>query len=193
MGSFDGKTFTSDNSENTVLWLDFGPDSYAGITYNPLPDGRRIFTSWMNRWEYASNLNFNAWAGQMGIARELKLKQVGDKIRLSSLPVRELENLRTGRVSKQNIPITDNYVYQVAENGGNKTEHLLDMEMTLHLKNLKENNSFDIICSGMNHYLNISFKGNEITLDLGQVHSSKGGSKIDLKELNVYQLKSIWN
>lgn len=256
IGSFDGKTFTDDNSDDTVLWLDFGPDSYAGITYNPLPDGRRIFISWMNRWEYAMKLNFNAWAGQMGIARELKLKQVGDQIRLSSLPVRELKNLRIGKVSKQNIPIKNSYVHEVAENGSNKTENLLDIEMTLDLTDLKKVDSFDIVFSGVNDYLNISFKGNEFSLDRSnagrtdfpnfagpwkahrfidspilnlrmivdrssielfaddgltvmtaiffskedlasnmtiQVHSSEDDSKIELKELNVYQLKGIWN
>lgn len=49
IGSFDGQTFTNDNSKETVLWLEYGPDSFAGIVYNQLPDGRRPFISWMNR------------------------------------------------------------------------------------------------------------------------------------------------
>lgn len=56
IGSFDGKKFTKENSKNTTLWLDSGPDSIAAIPFNDLPDGRRIIIGWMGSWEVAGNL-----------------------------------------------------------------------------------------------------------------------------------------
>lgn len=257
IGSFDGETFTNDNSKETELWLDFGPDSYAGITYNEVPDGRRIFISWMNNWFYAAHLNFNVWNGQMGLPRELKLNQVGDRILLSSLPVREIETLRVKPVRMQNVLIVNDFIYKIdVERSIRGKKHLVDIEMSLDLTNLKEGDSFDVVFSDENDKIKISFKGNEFILDrtnagrtdfpnFGRlwkaprfinssalklriiidrssielfaddgltvmtalfyskediasqmaiyVHSSVKGSTINLKELNVYQMKSIWN
>nr|QIZ03396.1 glycoside hydrolase 32 family protein [Mayetiola destructor] len=166
IGSFDGKNFKNDHSKDVKLWLHYGPDSYAGIVYNKLPDGRRIFISWMNKWEYAQQLNFNRWNGQMGIAQELRLIQVKDQIRLASLPVRELKKLRTKQLEqKKNIKITNDYVYKLTKNGCHKAEDKLDIEMTVDLKNLKAGDTCNFVFSGSNEYLNISLKGNEFTLD----------------------------
>ncbi|XP_031621237.1 uncharacterized protein LOC116339482 [Contarinia nasturtii] len=163
IGSYDGKKFTNENSRDTILWLDHGPDSMAGITYNALPDGRRILISWMGRWEFAGNLNFNAWNGQMGIPRELNLIKVGGRIRLTSQPIREMESLRINPVRKQNINITNDYTYKIAD--AEKKNHLADIEMTLDVKQLKTGDSFDIVFSGKKDQLKISFKGNEFILD----------------------------
>lgn len=165
IGSFDGKTFTNENSKETVLWLDYGPDSYAGITYDLLPDGRRIFISWMSRWQYSRSLNFNVWNGQMGFSRELKLNNIGNRILLSSLPIREVKHLRSEQVSKQIVPITNNLVYQITKSGGKRMKHLVDVEMRLDLTHLKSDDTFDIIFSGGNDNLTISLKGNVFTLD----------------------------
>ncbi len=55
IGDFDGKTFINDNSKNQILWLDYGRDNYAGVTWSDIPDedGRRIFMGWMSNWSYA--------------------------------------------------------------------------------------------------------------------------------------------
>lgn len=166
IGSFDGKTFKNDCCDDTELWLEYGPDSYAGIVFNQVPNGRRIFISWMNKWEYATNLNFNIWNGQMGIPREFKLKLIGDQIRLSSLPVNEFKKLRTKRlVKKRNVSITNDYVYKIATNVSETTEALVDIVLTLDLMNFKANDSFDIVFSDQHDKLKISFKEKEFTLD----------------------------
>nr|QIX12409.1 MDL6 [Mayetiola destructor] len=164
IGSFDGKKFTNENSPETTLWVDYGPDSYAGITYNQLPDGRRVFVSWMNKWEYAEQLNFNVWNGQMGLMRELKLKQVGDQTRLVSYPVREEEKLRTYVVRKENIKISTNRcVYKITPDG--KTKHTVDMEITLDVTDLKKGDSIEFTFFDKNDNLTISLTENEFTLE----------------------------
>lgn len=96
VGQFDGKTFTSDNLPEVVLWLDFGADNYAGVTYNDTPDERRLFVGWMNNWSYARDIPAETWRGSMTVPRELRLVHVpGHGIRLAQQPVRELQARRT--------------------------------------------------------------------------------------------------
>ena len=58
VGDFDGKTFTPDPSvqKNKPVWIDYGRDDYAGVTWSDIParDGRRLFLGWMSNWDYAT-------------------------------------------------------------------------------------------------------------------------------------------
>nr|QIX12407.1 MDL4 [Mayetiola destructor] len=165
IGSFDGQTFINENSEETVLWLEYGPDSFAGITYNQLADGRRPFISWMNRWQYSKSFNFTAWNGQMGLARELKLTKIGNEIRLSSLPVREVQTLRINPVRRQNVTITNAFVFNIVEHDDEQSQHQVDVEMTLDVTNLKAGDSFNIVFFDKKDSIKISFKANAFILD----------------------------
>lgn len=256
IGSFDGVTFTNENSKETELWTDYGPDSYAGITYNLLPDRRRIFISWMNRWEYATSLNFSIWNGQMGIARELKLTApTKNQFLLSSLPVRELESLRLKRVQHiVNTSIDSNCTLKMDSLARGNERHLLDIEMNVDLVRFRTNDTLGIEFKNNKQKLSVFFTRKEFVLDrthagrkdfnpnyglvwkaprmlstpnlklriiidrssievyaddglsvmAGLYYSDedlastinifvKEKSIINLKELNVYQLKSIWN
>ncbi|XP_031631695.1 uncharacterized protein LOC116345985 [Contarinia nasturtii] len=163
VGSFDGRKFTNDNSKDTILWVEYGPDCFAEIIYYDLPDGRCISMNWMGRWEYAENLNFKNWNGQMGLPRELKLIKVGNQFRLTSLPVREINSLRINPVRKKNINIMNVYQHEIADSG--KKRHLADIEMTMDLKKLKAGDTFDIVFSGKRDELKISLKNNVFYLD----------------------------
>ena len=35
-------------------WLDYGRDFYAGVTFNNVPNNKRIMIAWMNNWQYAT-------------------------------------------------------------------------------------------------------------------------------------------
>ena len=43
-GDFDGTTFTADGEGER--WLDWGRDYYAAVSYDNVPDDRRIMTAW---------------------------------------------------------------------------------------------------------------------------------------------------
>lgn len=256
VGAFDGQTFTNENTKKTELLLDNGPDSYAGNVYNQLPDGRRILINWMNRWDYGNRFNFSVWNGQNGLPRELKLNQIGDQILLSSLPIREIETLRTNPVFNQNITIAEDFIFKITANDDQTPKHIVDIEMMLDLTNLNAGDQFDIVFFDKNEKVAIYFKENEFTLDRSKtgrtqfrnflgpwkasryidspklklriiidrssieffaddgltvmsaiffsyediaskmaihVHSSADDSQIHLEELNVYQMKRIWN
>lgn len=167
VGSFNGSTFGRDSAQ--TLWLDYGPDSFAGVVWPDMPDGRRLFINWMGRWEYAVAIaeNVNNWAGQMGVVRELKAVHVGYDIRLTSYPIREIESLRTNHVAKKNITITKLYRFDIAR--GRKKKHFVDIEMTLDLvqfiAGVDDDSTFEIVFSGITDKLKISFKANEFSLD----------------------------
>ena len=77
VGDFDGKTFTLDpNFEQKVskekgVWIDYGKDNYAGVTWNNIPDsdGRRLFIGWMSNWDYAQQVPTTTWRSSMTIPR----------------------------------------------------------------------------------------------------------------------------
>ena len=96
IGEFDGEKFVNDNPEETTLWLDYGKDNYAGVSWSNVPknDGRRIFIGWMSNWQYANVVPTYSWRSAMTIARKLELAETAEGIRLISLPVDELRNLR---------------------------------------------------------------------------------------------------
>lgn len=96
IGDFDGKTFTSDYPASTTLWLDYGKDNYAGVTWSNIPesDGRRLFMGWMSNWQYANVVPTANWRSAMTIPWELRLKKMSAGMRLVAQPVKELAAIR---------------------------------------------------------------------------------------------------
>ena len=94
IGNFDGKTFTSDNSMETVLWADFGADYYAPQSWSDEPNGRRLMIGWMNNWQYARLIPTTDWNGTFSIIRELSLRHTAEGLRLIHKPIPELQALR---------------------------------------------------------------------------------------------------
>ncbi|MGV3641101.1 MAG: glycoside hydrolase family 32 protein [Adhaeribacter sp.] len=97
VGNFDGRQFTWDRKPGTPLWVDHGADNYAGVTWANVPaaDGRRLFLGWMSNWQYANEVPTSTWRSAMTIPRELKLVKTPADVRLTSTPVKELQQLRT--------------------------------------------------------------------------------------------------
>lgn len=109
IGDFDGTTFTLDpafaprvqatpDGNQQAVWLDYGPDDYAGVTFSGVPpeDGRRLFMGWMSNWSYANMVPTAPWRSAMTLPRTLSLKQMPMGWIIRSRPVLEFEALRTG-------------------------------------------------------------------------------------------------
>ncbi len=94
IGSFDGHTFTNDYPTST-LWLDYGPDNYAGTTFSNQPDGKAIYMGWMNNWAYGDQIPTSTWRGATTLPRELNLVTTPAGIRLAQVPIAALSSLRT--------------------------------------------------------------------------------------------------
>ncbi|MFL9831138.1 glycoside hydrolase family 32 protein [Flavobacterium sp. ST-87] len=99
IGDFDGTTFTLDSNfakkveQQKAVWIDYGKDNYAGVTWNNIPstDGRRLFIGWMSNWDYAQDVPTNAWRSSTTIARAIQLVKKGNEYSLVSNPVREID------------------------------------------------------------------------------------------------------
>jgi levanase/levanbiose-producing levanase len=69
------------------LWLDWGRDCYASVSFTDAPAGRRIIIGWMNNWDYANELPTAPWRSSMTLAREVRLTAVNGAARLVQQPV----------------------------------------------------------------------------------------------------------
>ena len=90
IGQFDGRQFHP--SVNTTKWIDYGPDNYAGVTWNNT-GSRKVFLGWMSNWIYANQVPTKEWRNAMTFPRELRLLRANEGIFLASQPVKEISRL----------------------------------------------------------------------------------------------------
>lgn len=100
-GQFDGKKFQSDSPNGPLHWLDYGKDNYAGVTWNNVPDGRRLFIGWMSNWQYAQKVPTQTWRSSMTLPRELSLQRTADGVKLVQQPVSEFAGLKNRMLQQQ--------------------------------------------------------------------------------------------
>jgi levanase/fructan beta-fructosidase len=115
VGDFDGKKFKIDPSfENDLnsteyksIWLDYGRDNYAGVTWANIPDvdGRKLFMGWMSNWEYANVVPTEEWRSAMTVARTVELQNANGSYKLLFKPVKELFSYRSTKIKKELITI----------------------------------------------------------------------------------------
>ena len=135
IGDFDGQTFKSDTKPDEVLWLDYGRDNYAGVTWSNAPKNRRIFLGWMSNWDYAQVVPTKKWRSAMTLPRELSLFQTEKGLRLVQNPVKEVEQLR----NNQFLGIKNNEIAKELSIGSrNSTLVEIDLEIDLAKTNAKD-------------------------------------------------------
>jgi fructan beta-fructosidase len=96
VGTFDGRRFVNENPADQTLWVDYGKDFYASLSFSDIPasDGRRIWMAWISNWLYANEEPTATWRGAQSIPRELTLQRLPNGVRLVQKPIRELRALR---------------------------------------------------------------------------------------------------
>lgn len=97
VGEWNGKEFMADDVKTN--WLDYGRDNYAGVTFNDVPNQRRVFIGWMNNWEYAHGFPTSPWRGAMTLPRELTLVSKEGEFLLAANPVAELDSYLDEKLS----------------------------------------------------------------------------------------------
>ncbi|MGC4233096.1 MAG: glycoside hydrolase family 32 protein [Niabella sp.] len=93
IGTFDGTHF---KEEGKKLQNQYGRDFYAPQTFSDEPSGRRVEIGWWRTNTAKDNLGFNQ---SMSLPIEHKLVKTTEGIRLTRMPVKEVEQLR-GRAHK---------------------------------------------------------------------------------------------
>ena len=92
VGDFDGKRFTTNQKE--TLWLDYGKDHYATVTFFNAPYNRRIALAWMSNWQYANNVPTNQFRSANSVPRDLGVFAVDGNYYCSAKPSPELLKMR---------------------------------------------------------------------------------------------------
>jgi fructan beta-fructosidase len=105
IGEFDGTTFVNDYDDSTILWLDYGRDNYAGVSWSDIQDGRRIYLGWMSNWRYANQVPTEAWRSAMTLPREISLAATEAGIRIFQKPVAEVKEIRKETESYPKISV----------------------------------------------------------------------------------------
>ncbi|HEY9045767.1 MAG TPA: glycoside hydrolase family 32 protein, partial [Ohtaekwangia sp.] len=96
VGNFDGKKFIAENPKQYPLYLEYGKDFYAAVTFNNIPqrDGRTILLGWANNWAYGQAIPTHPWRSAMTLPREIYLRNTPAGYRIVQRPVKELLTLR---------------------------------------------------------------------------------------------------
>ncbi|PRY97762.1 fructan beta-fructosidase [Marinilabilia salmonicolor] len=138
VGDFDGNEFIPDNAPYP-LWLDYGKDNYAGVTWSNEPQGRSIFMGWMSNWEYAGQTPASVFRGAMTLPRELFLYThpdghliVGSKIvdEINMISQKEVA-LFAGQVTNDvslDLDATDAYELSVSISGFSNSGNILKLQ-----------------------------------------------------------------
>ncbi|KAL4810364.1 glycosyl hydrolase [Aspergillus unguis] len=84
VGHFNGTAFIPDSESLHEIgegnWLDYGPDFYAALGYNGLPEFQRTVIGWMSNWQYAEKVPTYVWRNAMAIPRRIALKTINGKV-----------------------------------------------------------------------------------------------------------------
>jgi len=107
IGDFDGKEFVSDWPAEKEVWLDYGKDNYAGVTWSNIPeeDGRALFIGWMSNWQYANVVPTEKWRSAMTLPRSLELVEgnEGNPV-LKGTVVNSISNIADAWQEKSDLP-----------------------------------------------------------------------------------------
>jgi len=118
LGDFDGEKFTSSQVE--TLWLDYGTDNYAGVTWSNEPNNRNLFIGWMSNWSYAQNVPTYSYRSAMTFPRTLHWqKSNGKSIIVSKLATELVFAIGSTVVEKTDVP-SDFKMLDDATLGGGK-------------------------------------------------------------------------
>jgi|BioPla2DNA2_1021312.scaffolds.fasta_scaffold01663_8 fructan beta-fructosidase len=151
IGDFDGESFIADDLPYP-LWIDYGCDNYAGITWNYAPDNRRIFIGWMGNHYYAFATPSVNFRNAMTIPRELKLVNNGSYPVLASYPVKELDKYRSLVHHSQDYLIRDSLLIR---NFSQKNLGVYDIELEV---TPQDNNPFCLsLSNNKNESLSFTF------------------------------------
>ncbi|MEH0474792.1 GH32 C-terminal domain-containing protein [Streptomyces sp. B21-097] len=113
-------------------WADYGKDYYAAVSWENAPGGKRYMIGWMNNWDYAGAVPTSPWRGAQSIPRQMALRTVDGRVRLTSEPVNSVKALRQASPATATAGVVTNTSKALA--GPAADGKALDIEATFSLK-----------------------------------------------------------
>lgn len=181
IGSFDGTKFTPDEGYDYPLWLDYGADNYAGVTWNNTGD-KITYIGWMNNWNYAGAVPASPWRSANTLPRDLKLISYEGKPLLASTVTSNIdqiagewkeanqpENTNGGWEVQTTMPTTKDWTITLSNEAGEQyvltylsDERIISANRGVNTGETSFSNVFAVPSINMP----INTKGNEVTLNL---------------------------
>lgn len=107
VGDFNGKEFRLDQDfkkqldQYGALWMDYGKDNYAGVTFSNTGE-EKILMGWMSNWDYAQDVPTKGWRSATTIPRKLSLHKENGTYSLGSYPIANISKI-TGKAERKQI------------------------------------------------------------------------------------------
>ncbi|HAA16908.1 MAG TPA: glycosyl hydrolase family 32, partial [Cytophagales bacterium] len=174
VGHFDGCTFSVHpdapdpelptspaKGAEPALWLDWGTDNYAGVTWSDIPseDGRRIFLGWMSNWQYAQVVPTMTWRSAMTLPRVLSL---APDLRLRQAPIHPFDDYGKALETK------DMYTTEAAQ----QTQLPLGQYLAFEA-DLSDAESFSLVLGDQEEYVSFTLTPKQGLMDLSREHSGE--------------------
>jgi levanase/fructan beta-fructosidase len=175
VGDFDGKNFTLDKTfaqkleKEKGIWLDYGRDNYASVTWGGSPDEhyKKYIIGWMINLDYAFEPPTNIWRGTNTVARELELIKDKNGYRFSIAPIAALKKYIAATQTQKRITV--NQSAELIKAG--KTD-LTQAEINLNLKGLKNEKYTFILSNNAGDTLKFGIDNQSKTLFIDRSASS---------------------
>ena len=175
LGECDENGLFSAYEGETLRKFSFGVDSYAGQTFNAVPDGRRIGVSWSASWktvdDYAEKkeggLRDN-WNGGVTMIYELSIEEIDGALTLCRNPIEEYEALREG------APLYKNDTATITETNllEDKSASLAEVDITLDVSDATASKVTLALASSAYEHTDIIYDLQNQTLTVDRSNSS---------------------
>ncbi len=183
-GEFDGVVFTNENPADKIYRPDYGPDFYAGITYNNLPILRKpVMIAWANNWEYANDIPTKPWKSAMTLPRVFSLSKLNSEWLLRVQPLEGVEKLR-----EKDFMALESHIVNGNENINLKSQQF---EMELDIQPSSNGTSGVKLAVGNNHYAEVGY--NSATQKLYLDRSNCANQSFNKNFANLFHFETPLN
>ena len=182
IGNFDGTKFVPDEGYDYPLWLDYGADNYAGVTWSNT-ENRRTYIGWMNNWNYAGLVPASPWRSAMTLPRDIKLITYQGKPLVATSVVPEIESMAGGWDDAANsiekttgawqaqasMPTTKDWTLTLSNNAGQKytLSYIADERIIFANRGIESGETnFSNMFAIPSMKMPVNTEGNEVTLNI---------------------------
>ncbi|WP_372620136.1 glycoside hydrolase family 32 protein [Alteromonas stellipolaris] len=120
------------NQIEPAVWLDYGTDNYAGVTFFKAPNSdeqRHVFMGWMSNWLYANEVPSSNFRSAMTLPRELILVNSNHGLRVKSKLAKEVYKLKQQETSLKTLTAGDSLIVKEADGKRSNTASIFSFNI----------------------------------------------------------------
>ncbi len=179
VGEFDGVKFSNESLPNKIYRPDFGPDYYAGISYNQLPTGAKpVMIGWANNWQYANDIPTSPWKSAMSLPRELTLKKENNEWLLFQQPAANIDKLKGDTLVDESVLVNAVKMYDTKST---------QLEVLVEAQPAANGTCGVQLAAGNGHYAEIGYDAVAQKLYVDRSHTANQGFNKNFAKLSRYE------